>query len=307
MRDALAGLSLVDASGYVIIAAIIGLLIAGVLVTLYVRARYTRIERDLERNGRPGVAFESPVLNRIVINTEEALRRHAGDINTQAIIDHNFQSELKALLIGERFVKASTGLMIILGLVGTFYGLTLSIGKLVVLVSGDISETSEITDALTQGLTRALSGMSVAFSTSLFGILAAIVMTVLGVFANVADRRTALMVRIEAFVDNVLLAAMRGAGSQPALSGPGAGAAGVTSAQELARLCDGFGESVARLQGVVGQFETALVSFSATTRDFREFNLHLKDNVQRMSLSFGDLSETLKNHVRELNARSRNP
>jgi hypothetical protein len=302
MRDALAGLSLVDVSGYVIISVIIGLLIAGVMVTLYLRARYARIERDLERNGRAGSAFDSPVLNRIVTHAEEALSRHGGEINTQAIIDQSFQSELKGLLIGERFVKASTGLMIILGLVGTFYGLTLSIGKLVTLVSGDISDTSDIADALTQGLTRALSGMSVAFSTSLFGILAAIVMTVLGVFANVADRRTAVMVRIEAFVDNVLLRARRAAGAQPAM-GRTDEMTGVTATAELARLCEGFGRSVEQLQGVVGQFEAALLSFSATTRDFREFNLHLKDNVQRMSLSFGDLSETLKDHVRELGAR----
>jgi hypothetical protein len=45
------------------------------------------------------------------------------------------------------------------------------------------------------------------------------------------------------------------------------------------------------------------VNFSATTRDFREFNFHLKDNLQRMSLSFGDLSETLKEHTRALRPR----
>ena len=47
----------------------------------------------------------------------------------------------------------------------------------------------------------------------------------------------------------------------------------------------------------MGQFQGALNTFAGTTRDFREFNLHLKDNVQRMSLAFGDLSETLKREV----------
>ena len=42
------------------------------------------------------------------------------------------------------------------------------------------------------------------------------------------------------------------------------------------------------------RFESALETFATTTRDFHEFNLHLKDNVQRMSLSFADLSEVLK-------------
>jgi hypothetical protein len=53
----------------------------------------------------------------------------------------------------------------------------------------------------------------------------------------------------------------------------------------------------------VATFESALQSFSSTTRDFREFNLHLKDNVQRMSLTFGDLSETLKEQVGTLKRR----
>jgi len=55
-----------------------------------------------------------------------------------------------------------------------------------------------------------------------------------------------------------------------------------------------FGQSVAQLDGTVTRFESALETFATTTRDFREFNLHLKDNVQRMSLSFADLSEVLK-------------
>ena len=44
-------------------------------------------------------------------------------------------------------------------------------------------------------------------------------------------------------------------------------------------------------------FESALGAFSAGTRDFSEFNAHLKDNVQRMSLSFGDLSDALKDQI----------
>jgi hypothetical protein len=305
MNDAMfRSLTLVDASGFIIISAIVACLLAGTLVTLSLRARYSALAEDLAKNAGPRPTFAFTVLNRIVAGAEAAARRQPGAINTQAIIDDAFQVELKGWLIGERFVRASAGLTIILGLVGTFYGLTLSIGKLVALVSGDVSEATEITEAITQGLTRALTGMSVAFSTSLFGILAAIVMTLLGVFMSVADRRTVVMAQIEAFVDNVLLAAMRGEAQQPSagIAGP-AGGAVLPSAQALERLVDGFGRSVAQLQGTVVQFETALAAFSTTTRDFREFNLHLKDNVQRMSLSFGDLSETLKDHVRTLKAR----
>jgi len=123
------------------------------------------------------------------------------------------------------------------------------------------------------------------------------VMTLAGVFFNVADRRTAFTVQLEDYLDNVLLAAHRQAGAGGAVVVGGGGA--------LEPLVARFGQSVAALESAVGQFQGALNTFSGTTRDFREFNLHLKDNIQRMSLAFGDLSETLKREVMTLNSRGR--
>jgi hypothetical protein len=37
--------------------------------------------------------------------------------------------------------------------------------------------------------------------------------------------------------------------------------------------------------------------FASTTKDFHEFNAHLKDNVQRLSLTFADLSDSLKSQI----------
>jgi hypothetical protein len=293
----LRSLSLLDPSGYFIIALILTLLTLGILLTLTIRSKYARLERDLRVHGNADATFEAHVLNAIVRDAQTAMALHGGEINAQAIIENNFQSELKSLLVGERFIKASTGLLIILGLVGTFYGLTLSIGKLVALVAGDESNAVDITQSLTHGLTQALSGMSVAFTCSLFGIVGAIVMTLLGVFANVADRRTALMVQIEAYLDNEWLGA--GSSSRASAGGRSGSAAG---AQLEAAVAD-FGAAIGQLHQTVATFESALQSFSSTTRDFREFNLHLKDNVQRMSLSFGDLSETLKEQVGTLKRR----
>lgn len=294
----LRSLSLLDPSGYLIIALILTLLILGIILTLTIRSKYARLERDLRLHGSADAAFEARVLNAIVRDAQAALALHGGEINAQAIIENNFQAELKGLLVGERFIKASTGLLIILGLVGTFYGLTLSIGKLVALVAGDESNAVDITQSLTHGLTQALSGMSVAFTCSLFGIVGAIVMTLLGVFANVADRRTALMVQIEAYLDNEWL----GAGTGRAGAGGLARSGSAAGAQLEAAVAD-FGVAIGQLHQTVATFESALQSFSSTTRDFREFNLHLKDNVQRMSLSFGDLSETLKEQVGTLKRR----
>jgi hypothetical protein len=290
-------LALLDPSAYGVIATIVILLVLGVAITLFARVRYDNLAKELRR-AHDG-DYRSPVLVGIIRDTLEALERGATEVNTQAIIEHNFQQRLGVLMIGERFVKATTGLLIILGLVGTFYGLTLSIGKLVSLVSADAGGGADIAAGLTQGLTQALSGMSVAFTCSLFGIMAAILMTLLGVFMNVADMRVALMVEIETFLDTQMA---RVQSSQAAAAGQGAalprGAANTANA--LLQMERGLSASVSQLHAAVGQFEAALSAFSTTTRDFREFNMHLKDNVQRLSLSFADLSNTLSAHVNEL-------
>jgi methyl-accepting chemotaxis protein len=282
-------LTLVDLSGYIIIATILAFLAAGVALTFAIRARYGRIREDLHANRADGelVAFDTPVLNDVLRDVRGALRLNPTAVSTQAIIDHNFQRGLRGLLIGERFVRASTGLMIILGLVGTFYGLTLSLGRLAALVSGEVDDVSIITESLTAGLTQALTGMSVAFSTSLFGILSAIVMTLLGVFCSIADRRQQVMAELETYLEHLLLR-------------EGEAAHG---SDRIGAVVAAFGETVGKLEGSVARFEQALETFATNTRDFQEFNLHLKDNVQRMSLSFGDLSEALKQHLRALGPR----
>jgi hypothetical protein len=297
MRDALVGsLPLVGFSGYLVMLAIVALVGVALMVTAYVRRRYSGMISDVRRNaGQVPPAFRSATLDQIAREVQTAAAQQGGEVNTQAIIESNMQLDLSGLLAGERFVKAATGLTIILGLLGTFTGLTLSIGKLATLVSGTAPAAGDLTESLTRGLTQALSGMSLAFATSLFGIASAVVMTLVGVFFGVADRRTAFMVQLEDYLDNTLLAAYRrpteaAGGAASVMVGGAAGAA-------LEALVARFGQSVATLETAVGLFDGALRTFSGTTRDFREFNLHLKDNVQRMSLAFGDLSETLKREV----------
>ncbi len=286
MPNVLDGLSLIDVTGRLILATTLVALVSGVLANLYVRARYRRIEEDLDENGGGQRRFLHPVLNDVTRAAEDAWAR-SPEPNTQAIIEDGFQAGLRTLLVAERFVRAATGLVIILGLLGTFYGLTSSIGKLVHLISSDAGGVVGVTASVTTGLTDALSGMAVAFSNSLVGVGSAVVLTVLGIFSNPTDRRVALMIRLEAYLDRRLSA-----------SEPAAGLSDRTprgrSGEALERSVTRFGESVERLDAVVARFDSALQTFSTSTRDFTEFNAHLKDNVQRMSLCFGDLSETLK-------------
>jgi hypothetical protein len=269
----LAGLSLIDAAGLSILGMTLTTLVLGLLANLWLRSRYAALERDLRGRDSLEQGFRHEVLRNIVRDATSAAKR-PGEVNVQAIIEERFHADLRLPLLAERFVRGATGLAIILGLLGTFYGLTLSIGRIVQLVAGDAGAAADITTGVSQGLSHALSGMAVAFSNSLVGVFSAVVLTVVGVLSNVSDRRTAVMVQIETLLDRVL----------PKVAAENAPTV----------LLAGFDASIARLDAAVAVFEAALQKFASTTGDFHEFNAHLKDNVQRLSLAFGDMSATLK-------------
>jgi hypothetical protein len=297
------GLSVVDTTGFIILASTVAVLVLGIGINLATVARYVALERDLERGANPAEPFRHAVLNRIVRDVESALvgRR---DLNAQAIVEERFQSDLKPLLLAERFVKAATGLVIILGLLGTFYGLTLSIGRLVHLVAADAPVGGDVTQTIGRGLTQSLSGMAVAFSNSLFGVGSAVVLTVLGVVSNVTDRRVALMVRIETYIERRTADGVRARADGSRV--PAGAVPEGSDGSGIERAVGDFGYSVARLDDAVARFESALEAFAASSREFREFNAHLKDNIQRMSLSFGDFSNALKDQIVALRSAHRN-
>jgi hypothetical protein len=269
----LAGLALIDATGLTILGTTFATLVLGLLLNLWLRRRYAALEQDVRGRDNLEQGFRHAVLRNIVRDATAAAKR-PGEVNVQAIIEERFHADLRGLLLGERFVRGATGLVIILGLLGTFYGLTLSIGRIVQLVAGDAGAAADITSGVSQGLSHALAGMAVAFSNSLVGVFSAVVLTVVGVLFNVADRRTGVMVQIETLLDRVL----------PKVAAENAPTV----------LLAGFDASIARLDAAVATFEAALRKFASTTGDFHEFNAHLKDNVQRLSLAFGDMSATLK-------------
>lgn len=282
--DLLSSLSLINVSGFIIIGLILLILIVSIVVTLSVRRTYNGIEQDLKEGIRSGMPFRTRFLKKLIEDAREMMPDTSGDSGFQALIEHRFKQELSGALLAERFLKSAAGLLIVLGLVGTFYGLTLSIGKLVALITGDVSGITEMTASLTKGLAGALSGMSVAFSTSLVGIVSAIVVLLIGVFFNLQERRNGIVLRLEVYLDGL------NRGQQGARESSMGGRSHAQAAESIA-------QSVAALQETVVTFETALKSFSSNTRDFQEFNLHLKDNIQRMSLGFADLGDTLKQQV----------
>ncbi len=96
-------------------------------------------------------------------------------------------SSLRSILdsVGIRLDEAKetsrylTGLLVFLGLLGTFYGLLQTVGSVSSIIQGlDVSagEAGDVFTSLKQGLEAPLSGMGTAFSSSLFGLTGSLIL-----------------------------------------------------------------------------------------------------------------------------------
>lgn len=88
--------------------------------------------------------------------------------------------------------RYATGLLIFLGLLGTFWGLLLTIGAVSDVINGMSVGTGDINalfNQLKSGLSEPLRGMSIAFSSSMLGLASALVLGFLDLTAGQAQNR----------------------------------------------------------------------------------------------------------------------
>src|SRR5690606_9548173 len=85
------------------------------------------------------------------------------------------------------------GLLVFLGLLGTFWGLLRTIGSIsdtIQALDPGSGDASSMLDALKQGLAAPLAGMGTAFSSSLFGLAGSLVLGFLDLQAGRAQTRS---------------------------------------------------------------------------------------------------------------------
>lgn len=302
----------------VIIAAILAIFISAFVISLVLRKKYFTMLWDLQDDkNKEAAIFESKVFNYIIDDYKLAAKVRVNEINTQAIIEKNFNKELGSQYLGEKFVKRAVSLMIVLGLLGTFYGLTLSIGELVkTLAASGGMDVLDSMDSVIGGLISSVKGMSVAFVTSLFGIASSILLTIINIFFGVEDVRESVMIEMEEYLDNTLSQNVSKKVETPE---------GLIKNELIASLSEfntnleqsmkeitevlsfrftsatsGIEQFSESLLKSVEKFDSSLNVFAENTRDFSEFNHHLKTNIQRMNVSFNDFSEELKHSTKEI-------
>lgn len=164
------------AAGFVVIV-IIGILFVLSIVMLFsVYLRYKSLGSKTGGSSEEKRGFKGALLKSYIAS----YKKYGQDVNTPAIITDTISTRLGGMLLCERFLNNAVSLFVTLGLFGTFLGLSLAVSSLTELIGlSNSSEWLSVLDSVGGGLLSALSGMGVAFYTSLAGAGCSILLTLL--------------------------------------------------------------------------------------------------------------------------------
>ena len=286
-------LASMPASGIIVIAAIAILFVLAVLLLFYTWGRY----KGLAGMVKGGLDRNNGFLRFTVNDFADAYKKYGQNVNTPAIISNAVSTKL---LLCERFLANAVSLFVTLGLFGTFLGLSHSVSSLTELISySNTSEWLSVLDSVGGGLMSALSGMGVAFYTSLVGVACSIVLTLLrSIFSPQAERET-LEARLELWLDHTVAPTLPTERAKDESE----------MVQQMVHAMDSASKTMeSALQNATGDLKTAIDSsrapitafnktvdsFNGGVRDFSEFNYNLRGTVERLDVTVRDLVSGLR-------------
>lgn len=289
-------LASMPASGIIVIAAIAILFVLAVLLLFYTWGRY----KGLAGMVKGGLDRDNGFLRFTVNDFADAYKKYGQNVNTPAIISNAVSTKLSGLLLCERFLANAVSLFVTLGLFGTFLGLSHSVSSLTELISySNTSEWLSVLDSVGGGLMSALSGMGVAFYTSLVGVACSIVLTLLrSIFSPQAERET-LEARLELWLDHTVAPTLPTERAKDESE----------MVQQMVHAMDSASKTMeSALQKATGDLKTAIDSsrapitafnktvdsFNGGVRDFSEFNYNLRGTVERLDVTVRDLVSGLR-------------
>ena len=307
----MSNLSTLPPVGLVIIVAILAMFVLAVLLLFITYARYSRLAGLVGNLNR-----ENAFLRYVVNDYAGAYKRHGKDINTPAIISDAMGSRLGGLLLCERFLNNAVSLFVTLGLFGTFLGLSMSVSSLTELISySNTEEWLSVLDSVGGGLMSALSGMGVAFYTSLAGAACSILLTILRTIFNPQTEREKLETRLELWLDTEVAPGLETEAARNDADLVRNMIRALNSSVDEFKLAlgtaalayaDSTKNASAALVKAAGSNKTALEVFDKTVdkfnngvHDFSEVDYNLRGSVERMDLAIRDLSSAM----REINRR----
>ena len=225
-------------------------------------------------------------------------------MNTPAIITDVIATRLGGLLLCERFLNNAVSLFVTLGLFGTFLGLSLSVSSLTELISySNTSAWLSVLDSVGDGLMSALSGMGVAFYTSLVGVACSIILTILrSIFSPQAARET-LVNQTELWLDHIVAPQLptNSAKDDATLVRRMIEALDKSTAsmdRTLTTATNEFKETMVTEKKMLEHFNGTVGKFNEGVRDFGEVDYNLRGTVERLDVSVRDLAGLLRRSSR---------
>ena len=301
-------------AGLVVIVVILALFALAVVLLFALSARYRMLSAGAKGDGRDeaGRGWRAALIEEYAA----AYRKFGSDVNTPAIISDVMGRKLSGMLLCERYLSNAVSLFVTLGLFGTFLGLSLAVASLTELIGySNTSEWLSVLDSVGGGLLSALSGMGVAFYTSLVGAGCSILLTVLRTILSPQAAREKFETRLELWLDNEVAPSLGTALAKDDASlvramidAMGASAAEIRKslsdaaasfASSTAAAAASFEKSIAVCDDKLEKFDAAVKTFSDGIHDFAEVDYNLRGSVERMDLCVRDLSGAM----REINRR----
>ena len=293
--------------GLVVIAVILALFALSVFLLLITSARYRHLASMVTGN----VDRENGFMRFLVSDFADAYKKYGQNVNTPAIISNGISTKLSGLLLCERFLNNAVSLFVTLGLFGTFLGLSLSVSSLTELISySNTSEWLSVLDSVGGGLMSALSGMGVAFYTSLVGAGCSIVLTVLRSVLSPQAQRELLEARLELWLDHTVAPKLPTDAAQDdsALVNKLVKAMETSAAEIEKSLMDTTNDlkrSILASRELLDGFDKTVEGFNSGVRDFSEFNYNLRGTVERMDVAMRDVVSAMRETAKSIERSAR--
>ena len=283
-------------AGAVVIFVILALFAAALAALFIVCGRYRRIS-NLVSEGREE---DHPFLTELKNDFSSAYKDFGQDTNTPGIITGTMGVKLNGLLLAERFLNNAVSLFVTLGLFGTFLGLSLSVTSLTRLISySNTSEWLSVLDSVGGGLMSALSGMGVAFYTSLVGAGCSILLTILRTIFNPQSQREKLATQLELWLDHEvgpMLPDQPVKGEEQLIKSMISALDRASESMESSLNAAGTSlrQTMEGSKPYLVAFHQTVEKFNSGVRDFSEFDYNLRGSVERLDLAVRDLSAALR-------------
>ncbi len=290
------------AGGAIVIIVIAALFVAALIMLFHLYGRYRRLSRLI----REGDEDRNDFLRYTLDEFTAAYKLYGKDTNTPGIIADAMGSRLSGLLLRERYLNNAVSLFVTLGLFGTFLGLSMAVTSLTQLIGfSNTSEWLSVLDSVGGGLMSALSGMGVAFYTSLVGAGCSIVLTILRTVFNPQSQREKLATQMELWLDHDVAPTLptRTAKDEAELVQRMIDALN-RSAASMEKTLDAAGDRMEKTMDAAGEglketmegskpylvaFHQTVEKFNNGVHDFSEVDYNLRGSVERLDLAVRDL------------------